>query len=52
MTRIRELLSSKYVYRSADDGRYVSWLYAKLHPKTTYRTLRKRPDIEPMSDWP
>jgi hypothetical protein len=27
----------RYRYRSAETGRYVSWLYAKLHPATTIR---------------
>jgi hypothetical protein len=27
-----------YRYKSAEDGRFVSKLYAMLHPETTYRT--------------
>jgi hypothetical protein len=27
----------KFKYRDAESGRYVSWLYAKLHPSTTVR---------------
>lgn len=27
----------RYRYKSAETGRFVSWLYAKLHPSTTYR---------------
>jgi hypothetical protein len=26
-----------YRYRSSVTGRYVTWLYAKLNPATTYR---------------
>lgn len=26
-----------YRYRSSITGRYVTWLYAKLNPSTTYR---------------
>ncbi len=32
-------MKRKYRYRSSIDGRYVSWLYAKLHPSTTQREL-------------
>jgi hypothetical protein len=27
----------RYRYRSAETGRYVSWLFAKLNPSTTIR---------------
>ncbi len=26
-----------YRYRSAETGRFVTWIYAKLNPSTTYR---------------
>jgi hypothetical protein len=35
--RIRK--GPKYRYRSSITGRYVSWLYAKLNPDTTYRSV-------------
>ncbi len=33
--RIRK--GPRYVYRSSETGRYVSKLYALLHPATTYK---------------
>lgn len=33
--RIRK--GPRYVYRSSITGKYVSWLYAKLNPDTTYK---------------
>lgn len=34
---VKRLLKPRYVYKSAADGRFVSRLYALLHPATTYR---------------
>ncbi|HEU4804202.1 MAG TPA: hypothetical protein VFS91_00075 [Nitrobacter sp.] len=47
MTKVRELLSSKYVFRDAGTGRFVSRLYAILHKSTTYG-VRRRHYIEPL----
>lgn len=47
MTKVRELLSRKYVYRDAGSGEYVTHAYALLHPLTTVAEPRYR-RIEPM----
>ena len=42
---IRHLLSTlspRYVFKDADTGRFVSRVYAAMHPKTTYR-MRIKP---------
>ena len=37
-SRLKKLLSRRFVFRSAVTGRYVSRLYALAHPRTTYAT--------------
>lgn len=37
---LTKILNFRYIYRSADTGRYVSRLYALAHPRTTYATRR------------
>jgi hypothetical protein len=34
--RIRK--GPRYRYRSSITGRYVTWLFAKMNPETTYRS--------------
>jgi hypothetical protein len=37
LNRIHALLSSRFVFRDAGSGRYVTKAYALLHPLTTVR---------------
>lgn len=37
---LTKLLNAKFVYRSAVDGRFVSRVYALLHPRETYAVPR------------
>ncbi len=40
--RVLDVLKPWYAFRDADTGRFVSRLYALLHPRTTVRERRKR----------
>lgn len=40
--RKRDVMNPRYVFRSAVTGRYVSRLYALLHPKITVRERKTR----------
>lgn len=38
---LTKILNRRYVYRSSVDGRFVTRLYALLHPRETYASLLK-----------
>lgn len=44
---LTKILNRKYIYMSADTGRFVSRTYALLHPKECFATPRHGA-IEPM----
>lgn len=39
--RKRDVLNPRYVFRSAITGRYMSRIYALLHPSTTVRERKQ-----------
>jgi len=45
--RVIGLLSPRYIFRDAITGRYVTKLYALLHPSTT---IRSRVDVRDSGD--